>query len=49
MDVKTADGTERTIKVAGNGTVHGAKDGFDGLKEGSEVVALHRKGNRKDR
>ena len=39
MDIKTADGTEHTIKVAGNATVHGAKDGFDGLKEGSEVVA----------
>jgi len=37
--VKTADGTEHTIKVADQATVHGTKEGFDGLKEGSEVVA----------
>jgi len=37
--VKSADGTEHTIKVAGNDTVKGTKDGFDGLKEGTEVVA----------
>jgi arginine repressor len=37
--VKTADGTEHTIKVAGDDTVKGTKDGFDGLKEGTEVVA----------
>lgn len=37
--VKTADGTEHTIKVADHATVHGTKEGFDGLKEGSEVVA----------
>ena len=37
--VKTADGTERNIKVADQATVHGTKEGFDGLKEGSEVVA----------
>lgn len=37
--VKSADGTEHTIKVAGDDTVRGAKDGFDGLKEGTEVVA----------
>ena len=37
--VKTADGTEHTIKVTDQATVHGTKEGFDGLKEGSEVVA----------
>jgi len=37
--VKTADGTEHTIKVAGDDTVKGTKDGFNGLKEGTEVVA----------
>ncbi len=37
--VKSADGTEHTIKVAGDDTVKGTKDGFDGLKEGTEVVA----------
>ena len=37
--VKTADGTEHTIKFTGDTTVKGAKDGFDGLKEGTEVVA----------
>jgi hypothetical protein len=44
--VKTADGTEHTIKVVDKTTVHGAdatadaaKDSFHGLKEGSEVVA----------
>jgi arginine repressor len=37
--VKTADGTEHTIKVTGDATVQGTKDGFDGLKEGTEVVA----------
>lgn len=36
--VKTADGTEHTIKVADQATVHGTEEGFDGLKEGSEVV-----------
>lgn len=39
--VKTADGTEHTIKVADQATVHGTKEGFDGLKEGSEVVARY--------
>lgn len=39
--VKTADGTEHTIKVTGQATVHGTKEGFDGLKEGSEVVARY--------
>lgn len=37
--VKTADGTEHAIKVTDQATVHGTKEGFDGLKEGSEVVA----------
>ena len=36
--VKTKDGTEHTVKVAGDDTVKGTKDGFDGIKEGSEVV-----------
>ena len=36
--VKTKDGTEHTVKVASDDTVKGTKDGFDGLKEGSEVV-----------
>ena len=33
--VKAADGTEHTIKVADQATIHGTKEGFDGLKEGS--------------
>ena len=37
--VKTADGTEHTVKVMGDDTVKGTKGGFDGLKEGTEVVA----------
>jgi hypothetical protein len=37
--VKTADGTEHTVKIAGDDTIKGTKDGFDGLKEGTEVVA----------
>jgi arginine repressor len=37
--VKTADGTEHTIKVTDQAVVHVTKEGFDGLKEGSEVVA----------
>jgi hypothetical protein len=37
--IKTADGTEHTVKIASDATVKGTKDGFDGLKEGSEVVA----------
>jgi hypothetical protein len=37
--VKTADGTEHTIKFTGDTTVKGTKDGFNGLKEGTEVVA----------
>jgi hypothetical protein len=36
--VKTADGTEHTIKVTDAATVKGTKEGFDGLKDGSEVV-----------
>jgi hypothetical protein len=37
--VKSADGTEHTIKVTGDTTIKGTDDGFDGLKEGTEVVA----------
>lgn len=37
--VKTADGAEHTIKVTGDTTYKGTKEGFDGLKEGTEVVA----------
>jgi hypothetical protein len=37
--VKSADGTEHTIKVTGDTTIKGTEDGFDGLKEGTEVVA----------
>lgn len=37
--VKTAHGTEHTVKFTGDTTVKGTKDGFDGLKEGTEVVA----------
>jgi len=36
--VKTADGTEHTIKVTGQTTYEGTKKGLDGLKEGTEVV-----------
>ena len=36
--VKAADGTEHAIKVTGQTTYKGAKEGFDGLKEGTEVV-----------
>jgi hypothetical protein len=35
--VKTADGTEQTVKVRDQAVVHGSKDGFDGLKTGSDV------------
>jgi preprotein translocase subunit YajC len=38
--VKTADGTEHTVKVAAKASVHGTKEGFEGLKEGTEV-AVH--------
>ena len=41
--VKTADGTERAIKVTGQTTYQGTKEGFDGLKEGTEVV-VHKTG-----
>jgi|SRR5580692_2302492 preprotein translocase subunit YajC len=37
--IKTADGTEHTVKIASDETVKGTKDGFDGLKTGTEVVA----------
>jgi hypothetical protein len=37
--VKTADGTEHTIKVMEGATVKGTKDGFNGLKEGAQIVA----------
>ena len=36
--VKTADGTEHTVKVAGDDAVKGTKDGLNGIKEGSQVV-----------
>jgi hypothetical protein len=41
--VKTADGTEHAIKVTGQTTYQGTKEGFDGLKEGTEVV-VHKTG-----
>jgi hypothetical protein len=37
--VKTADGTEHTIKVTGDTAYKGTKEGLDGLKQGTEVVA----------
>ena len=37
--VKSADGTEHTNKVTGDTTINGTEDGFDCLKEGTEVVA----------
>lgn len=36
--VKTTDGAEHTVKVPNQAAIHGTKDGFDGLREGSEVV-----------
>jgi hypothetical protein len=36
--VMTADGTEHTIKVTDTATVKGTKDGFNGLKEGTQIV-----------
>lgn len=36
--VKAEDGTEHTIKVTGQTTYKGTKEGLDGLKEGTEVV-----------
>jgi len=41
--VKTADGTEHAIKATGQTTYQGTKEGFDGLKEGTEVV-VHKTG-----
>ena len=40
--VKRADGTEHTSKVIEQVTVHGTKESFDDLKEGSEVVTRYR-------
>lgn len=40
--VKTSDGTEHTIKVTEQITVHRTKESFDDLKEGSEVVSRYR-------
>ncbi len=37
--VKTADGTEHTIKVTDAATLKGTKEGFNGLKEGTQIVA----------
>ena len=37
--VKTADGTEHTIKVTDAANVKGTKDGFNGLREGTQIVA----------
>lgn len=37
--VKTADGTDHTIKVTDAATVKGTKDGFNGLREGTQIVA----------
>jgi hypothetical protein len=31
--VKTADGTEHTVKVTDSAVVHGSDEGFDGLKD----------------
>jgi hypothetical protein len=36
---KTADRTEHTIKVMDAATVKGTKGGFNGLKEGTQIVA----------
>jgi hypothetical protein len=41
--VKAEDGTEHTIKVTGQTTYKGTKEGLDGLKEGTEVV-VHKTG-----
>jgi len=40
ITVKTADGTEHTMKLAGKTTVQGTKEGIGGIKEGSDV-AVH--------
>jgi hypothetical protein len=37
--VKTADETEHTIKVTDAATVKGTKNGFNGLREGTQIVA----------
>ena len=37
--VKTADGTEHTIKVTDAATLKGTKDAFNGLKVGTQIVA----------
>ena len=37
--VETADGTEHTIKVTDTATVKGTKDGFNGLRERTLIVA----------
>src|SRR5580704_10485297 len=37
--VKTANGTEHTIRATDAVTVEGTKDGFNGLREGSQIVA----------
>ena len=42
--VKTADGTEHTIKITDAATVKGTKDGFNGLKEGTQIGARTAKG-----
>jgi hypothetical protein len=37
--VKTGDGTEHTIRITDATTMKGTKDGFNGLREGSQIVA----------
>ena len=37
--VKTGGGTEHTIRVTDGATVKGIKEGFNGLREGSQIVA----------
>jgi hypothetical protein len=36
--VKTADGTEHTVKVTDQAVITGTKKGFEGLKDGTEVI-----------
>jgi hypothetical protein len=36
--VRTADGADHTIQVTDQATIHGTKDGFAGLSQGSAVV-----------
>jgi hypothetical protein len=38
LTVRTADGADHTLKVSDQATIHGTKDGFDGLRQGSDVV-----------